>query len=341
MKKQLSNNKSTELLVVGSLAYDSIETPFGKANKALGGSATYFSLAASYFTNPAVAGVVGEDFSGFNVFKKRKVDVTGIQKQKGKTFHWAGKYHFDLNTRDTLKTELGVFANFKPILNDAQQSAEYIFLGNIHPSLQLDVLKQIKQPKLVGLDTMNLWIETALPDLKKVIAQVNVFVINDSEARQLSGEHNIYKAAKKILVLMGQKNKSLIIKRGEYGLLLFSRPSSLRGEAQHTTKQSLKDNRLLRPARNDEQNNQIFHLPGLPLEDVTDPTGAGDSFAGGLFGYLASKDKLTTGDLKHACVYGTAMASFCVQDFGTKALQNLKQSQIDNRVKQLHNLVKL
>jgi sugar/nucleoside kinase (ribokinase family) len=334
-------NHSSNLLVIGSVAYDSIETPFGKADKALGGSATYFSLAASYFVKPSVVAVVGEDFNSFDVFKKKQIDVSGIQKQKGKTFHWAGKYHFDLNTRDTLKTSLGVFADFKPKLNDIQQSAEYIFLGNIHPSLQLDVLKQIKQPKLVGLDTMNLWIETALPDLKKILKMINVFVINDSEARQLTKEHNVYKAAKKILGMMAQKNKTLIIKRGEYGLLLFSRPSSLRGEAQHTTKQSLKDNRLLRSARNDEQNNQIFHLPGLPLEDVADPTGAGDSFAGGLFGYLATKDKLTINDLKHACIYGTAMASFCVQDFGTKALQNLKQSQINNRVKQLHNLVKL
>ncbi len=306
----MSNNKSTPLLVVGSVAYDSIETPFGKVSKTLGGSASYFSLAASYFTSPSVIGVVGEDFGALEILKKRKVDVSGIQKQKGKTFHWAGKYHFDLNTRDTLKTELGVFADFKPKLSDSQQSAEYIFLGNIHPSLQLDVLTQIKKPKLVGLDTMNLWIETALPNLKKVIAQVNVFVINDSEARQLSKEHNIYKAAKKILAMMNATHRVLIIKRGEYGLLMFSQ-------------------------------NQIFHLPGLPLEDVTDPTGAGDSFAGGLFGYLAMRDKSKIDDLKHACVYGTAMASFCVQNFSTKALQNLKHSQIELRVKQLHNLVKL
>lgn len=307
-------------MVVGSVAYDSIETPFGKVSKTLGGSATYFSLAASYFVKPSVVAVVGEDFNSLDVLKKRKVETSGIQKQKGKTFFWAGKYHFDLNTRDTLKTELGVFAGFKPILNNEQKSADYIFLGNIHPSLQLDVLEQTKsagrRTKLVGLDTMNLWIETALPDLKKVIAQVNVFVINDSEARQLTKEHNVYKAAKKILALMHpitlkpSRPTTLIIKRGEYGLLMFSQ-------------------------------NQIFHLPGLPLEDVIDPTGAGDSFAGGLFGYLAMRNKLTLDALKQACVYGTAMASFCVEDFGTKPLQNLKSQQIQKRVKELHNLVKL
>jgi sugar/nucleoside kinase (ribokinase family) len=302
-----------KLLNIGSVAFDSIITPFGKISKTLGGSATYFSLSASYFVKPAIVAVVGEDFNSFDILKKRKIDVLGLQKQKGKTFHWAGKYHFDLNTRDTLKTELGVFANFKPILNDVQKSSQYIFLGNIHPALQLDVLKQIKKPKIVGLDTMNLWIETALTDLKKVIAQVNVFVINDSEARQLTKEHNIYKAAKKILAMMNTTHRVLIIKRGEYGLLMFSQ-------------------------------NQIFHLPGLPLEEVKDPTGAGDSFAGGMFGYLcknSSVHTLTLADYKKACIYGSAMASFCIEDFGTKRLHNVKQSEINSRVKQFQQLSKI
>ncbi len=333
-----------KLLNIGSVAFDSIITPFGKISKTLGGSASYFSLAASYFTSPSVIGVVGEDFGGMEILKKRKIDVSGIQKQKGKTFHWAGKYHFDLNTRDTLKTELGVFADFKPQLNDTQQSAEYIFLGNIHPSLQLDVLKQIKKPKLVGLDTMNLWIETALNDLKKVIAQVNIFVINDSEARELSKEHNIYKAAKKILEMMGatsplipllkRRGKTLIIKRGEYGLLMFSTPSPSEGRTGLPAEALAKKVERL----------QIFHLPGLPLEEVKDPTGAGDSFAGGMFGYLcknSSKHTLTLADYKKACIYGSAMASFCIEDFGTKRLHNIKQSEINNRVKQFKQLSSL
>lgn len=322
MKKYLLSKQPENLLVVGSVAFDSISTPFGSVNKSLGGSASYFSLAGSYFVRPAVIGVVGDDFKKqhFDVLKKHGVDVSAIKKQKGKTFHWAGEYHFDLNTRDTLKTELGVFANFSPVLDDAQKKSDYIFLGNIHPSLQLSVLRQIKKPKLVGLDTMNLWIDTALNDLKKVLRQVDVFVINDSEARQLSKETNIYKAAKKILGMMdtaslklrriNKKNKCLIIKRGEYGLLMFSQ-------------------------------NQIFHLPGLPLENVVDPTGAGDSFAGGLFGYLAARDNLSINTFKHACVYGTALASFCVENFGTTMLQNLSKKQIDERAKQLHQLVKI
>ncbi len=297
------------LLNIGSIAFDSIETPFGKVRKTLGGSASYFSLAASYFIKPTVVGVVGNDFNHFHVLEKHGVDISGLEQKTGKTFHWAGRYGFDLNTRDTLKTELGVFADFKPKLNPAQKSAKYIFLGNIHPKLQLDVLKQIIKPELIGLDTMNLWIETSLQDLKKVIARIDIFIINDSEARQLSQEHNIYKAAKKILVLMGkQKNDTLVIKRGEYGLLMFSQ-------------------------------GKIFHLPGLPLEDVIDPTGAGDSFAGGFFGYLAKIKKLSVPNFKQACVYGSVMASFCVQNFGTKQLSNISDAQIKQRIKQLNKLI--
>lgn len=320
----MKNKFKQKLLVVGSVAFDSLKTPFGNVKKTLGGSATHFSLSASYFSSPSIIAVVGNDFKkeNFNILKKRGTDISGVKIQNGKTFHWAGKYHFDLNTRDTLKTELGVFANFKPELNKQQQLSDFVFLGNIHPKLQLDVLNQIKKPKLIGLDTMNLWIETALPDLKKVLKKVNIFVINDSEARQLSKEHNIYKAAKKILAMLGSRwassasaedahlQKTLIIKRGEYGLLLFNQ-------------------------------NQIFHLPGIPLEDVIDPTGAGDTFAGGMFGYLAMKNSFRLNELKKACVYGSCLASFCVEQFGTKALHNLTKNQIENRAKQLHNLVKL
>ncbi|MBL8030580.1 MAG: sugar kinase [Candidatus Doudnabacteria bacterium] len=313
MKKQLSNSKSTDVVVVGSIAFDTLETPFGKISKALGGSASYFSLSAGNFCKPHVVGIVGSDFpdTDFTILKKGNADTGSIEKAAGKTFHWQGKYHFDLNTRDTIKTELGVFANFKPVLNVNLKNAEYIFLGNIHPSLQLSVLKQIKKPKLVGLDTMNLWIETALPDLKKVISLIDIFIINDSEARQLSKEHNIYKAAKIILKMMGHnKNSVLVIKRGEYGLLLFKKT-------------------------------EVFHLPGLPIEDVIDPTGAGDSFAGGFFGYLALKRNANTQTLRKACLYGTAMASLCVENFGTKKLQNVNKNKIESRIKLLQKLVKI
>jgi len=258
---------------------------------------------------------VGSDFKELNVFKKKKIDVSGVSREKGKTFHWAGKYHFDLNTRDTLKTELGVFANFKPKLDDDQKKAQYVFLGNIHPSLQLSVLKQIKKPKLVGLDTMNLWIENHPKELKQILKQVDVFIINDSEARELSKQHNIYKAAKKILSLMGkQKSDVLIIKRGEYGLLMFSN--------------SYRHGYSLPP----------FHLPGLPLEEVIDPTGAGDSFAGGFMGHLARTNDLSLPNLKKACVYGSVMAGFCVENFGTKNLHNLTPQKIKNRFRDFKKL---
>ena len=270
---------SNKLLCVGSVAFDSIQTPFGKVNKTLGGSATYFSLASSLFAPTAIVGVVGDDFNpragGFDVFKKHNIDTSGLQKLKGKTFHWAGKYHFDLNTRDKLKTSLGVFANFTPKLGEQHRASKYVFLGNIQPKLQMDVLNQVKRPRLVGLDTMNLWIETAKRDLLKVIKKIDLLVINDSEARQFTKEHNLLKAARKILSLMNQPdtftrprksvglNPTLIIKQGEHGLLLFNQESSLRVRP----KQSKPSNRLPRPsvalgARNDIK---IFNLPGYPL----------------------------------------------------------------------------
>lgn len=294
-----------KLLVVGSLAYDTIKTPFNQINKTLGGSGSYFSLSASNFIKPALVGVVGDDFrsSDFDLLKKF-AETSGIQKAPGKTFHWSGKYSFDLNSRETLKTELGVFANFKPSLSPAHKKAEYIFLGNIHPKLQLEVLRQIEQPKFVGLDTMNFWMNNSLKDLKKVLKQVDVLIINDSEARQFSGEHNLRKAAKKILGSMrapkGKLPPALIIKRGEYGLLMFTK-------------------------------NKIFNLPGFPLEDVVDPTGAGDSFAGGLMGYLTKTGDTSFENLKQAAVFGSVMASFCVEKLATQRLQNLSADEITKR----------
>lgn len=323
-----------KLLVIGSVAFDSIETPFGKINKTLGGSGSYISLSAGYFTKPAIVAVVGNDFKKFNGFKKRGVDTSALQTANGKTFHWMGKYGLDLNTRETLKLNLGVFANFTPRLNTTHSQSEYVFLGNIAPKLQMNVLKQIqfasRRTKFVGLDTINFWIEKAKSELLKVLKQVDIFIINDSEARELSGENNILKCAKKILEMMvspttspaldedsslkRRRETTLIIKRGEYGLLMF--------RYSHHRSYSL----------------QTFHLPGLPLENVVDPTGAGDSFAGGFMGYLAKTDNISWANLKTACLYGSTMASFCVQNFGVKGIQNLKQKQISQRVKEFETL---
>jgi sugar/nucleoside kinase (ribokinase family) len=295
--------------VIGSVAYDSIETPFGKTKKTLGGSGTYFSLASQHFAHTSVIAVVGEDFKDLNTLKKKGIDISGIEQAKGKTFHWAGKYHFDLNTRDTLKTELGVFGNFKPKLSLVQAKSKFVFLGNIHPSLQLEVLRQAQNPFLVGADSMNLWIDTEKKVLTEVLTKVHTFIINDSEARQFSKEHNLLKAAKKILKLMGGGiNKLapfLIIKQGEHGLLLF-------------------------------QKNNIFNLPGFPLEDVNDPTGAGDSFAGGFFGFLAKAGKTDWETLKKACVYGSVIASFNVEKFGPQRLLEISMSDIEARKKLFH-----
>jgi sugar/nucleoside kinase (ribokinase family) len=289
------------LLIVGSVAFDSIKTPFGKINKTLGGSASYFSLAAGFFARPSVVAVVGNDFSDVyrQALKNKNIDLSGLEQTSGKTFSWGGKYSFDLNNRETVFTRLNVFENFKPKLSTHHKRASYVFLGNIHPKLQLEVLSQIKKPRLVGLDTMNFWIKKAPKELAKILKLVDIFVINDSEARQLSGEHNLVKGAKRIMGLMG-KNPTLIIKRGEYGLLMFNK-------------------------------NQIFHLPGFPLEDVMDPTGAGDSFAGGMFGYLAKTKDRSWKNLKRACVAGSVMASFSVEKLGTRRLQEITQRDIAKR----------
>jgi sugar/nucleoside kinase (ribokinase family) len=304
-KKIISNNlaNTMPILIVGSVAFDTITTPFGHAENMLGGAATYFSLAASHFTTPEVVAVVGEDFSEENlkVLTNKKIDVAGLQKTAGKTFRWGGTYSFDLNNRETLFTELNVFENFKPQIPEEYKKNEYVFLGNIHPLLQQQVLSQITKPKLVGLDTMNYWIESAPTELEKVLEMVDVLIINDAEARQLTGEHNLFKASKNIFGKMGSTEKVLVIKRGEYGLLLF-------------------------------QNNNFFNLPAYPLEDVFDPTGAGDSFAGGFMGYLAKTEDVSWENLKRACVYGSCMASFCVEKMGTERLQSVTENEIKKRL---------
>ncbi|MEK7162159.1 MAG: PfkB family carbohydrate kinase, partial [Patescibacteria group bacterium] len=274
------------LLTIGSVAYDSIKTPFGSVDKALGGSASYCSLAASYFARPAIVAVVGDDFATADekILAGKNIDLTGLQKIAGKTFAWGGEYSFDMNSRTTLFTELNVFETFKPVLSEEHKKAEYVFLGNIHPALQLEVLNQIPSPKLVGLDTMNFWMEKALGDLKKVLAKIDILIINDSEARELSREHNLIKAAKIISAMLKQSDKTaLIIKRGEYGLLLFSQNLSLRVHPKQSESEIAASPAKALTPRNDIQ---VFNLPGYPLKDVIDPTGAGDSFAGGFMGYL-------------------------------------------------------
>lgn len=298
------------LLVVGTVAYDAIETPFGKTDKILGGAATYISLAASYFTkNINLVSVVGGDFDKKHIemLKNHHVNTDGIQiKENEKTFFWSGKYHIDMNTRDTLDTQLNVLADFNPIVPDNMRNPDFLMLGNLMPSLQMKVLEQMKErPKLVVLDTMNFWMEVALQDLLKVIAQVDVLTINDEEARLLSKEYSLVKAAQKILAL---GPKYLIIKKGEHGALLFNKE-------------------------------QVFFAPALPLEEVFDPTGAGDSFAGGFIGYLAQTKDISFDNMKRAIIFGSATASFCVEKFGTERLIGLSQEEVDERVQEFINLV--
>lgn len=298
------------LLVIGTVAFDAIETPFGKTDKILGGAATYISLAASYFTkNINLVSVVGDDFpvSNIKMLEKHHVNTNGLQVLKGqKTFFWAGKYHNDMNTRDTITTELNVLENFNPIVPDAYQDCEFLMLGNLVPKVQQQVITQLKKrPSLIILDTMNFWMDIALDDLKETLAMVDVLTINDEEARQLSGEYSLVKAAKKILK-MGPK--FLIIKKGEHGALLFN-------------------------------NEQVFFAPALPLEEVFDPTGAGDSFAGGFIGFLAQTKDISFDNMKRALIFGSAMASFCVEKFGTEKLIGLTQNQVEKRVQEFVDLV--
>ncbi|ODS76591.1 MAG: sugar kinase [Cytophagaceae bacterium SCN 52-12] len=291
------------LLTVGSVAFDALETPFGKTDRIIGGAATYITLAASYFTedNNLVA-VVGDDFpsSMIGVLEGRGINTEGLEIRKGeKTFFWAGKYHENMNSRDTLVTELNVMGSFDPKIPGSYQGAQYLMLGNTSPSIQKAVLDRLNtRPKLVMLDTMNLWIEIALDDLKAVLKEVDILTINDEEARLLSKEYSLRKAARKILA-MGPK--TLVIKKGEHGALLF-------------------------------YEDEVFFAPALPLEEVFDPTGAGDTFAGGFIGYLAQTDDISFDNLKRALVYGSAMASFCVEKFGVERMTNLSREEINERV---------
>ncbi len=298
------------ILIVGTVAFDTIETPFGKTEKIIGGAATYISLSSSFFTkNLNLVSVVGEDFpeSAIEMLKKHNVCTKGLQIKSGeKTFFWSGKYHNDMNTRDTLDTQLNVLENFNPIVPEEYQNSNYLMLGNLMPSVQKKVLDQMKRrPKLVVLDTMNFWMDHFLEDLKESLKEVDVLTINDEEARQLSGEYSLVKAAKVILE-MGPKY--LIIKKGEHGALLFN-------------------------------HNDVFFAPALPLEDVFDPTGAGDSFAGGFIGYLEKTDDISYENMKRAVIHGSAMASFCVEKFGTKKLEELSNKDVEGRLKQFIDLV--
>lgn len=289
------------LLVVGSVAFDSVETPFGKVEEALGGSAVYISVSASYFTNPIrLVAVVGSDFSKEHIefMESRNIDLDGLEiVQDGKTFRWGGKYHYDLNVRDTLFTELNVFKDFNPKIPAGFKNSTYVCLGNIDPVLQLKVLDQIKKPRLVVGDTMNYWIETKKNDLIETMKRLNILIVNDSEARLLTQEPNLIKAAKKIINIGPQY---VIIKKGEHGALLVSE-------------------------------NTVFSAPAYPLETIFDPTGAGDSFAGGFIGWLARTEEITMENLKRAVIYGSTLASFCVEQFSVDGLKDLSYLKIQDR----------
>ncbi|WP_129714428.1 PfkB family carbohydrate kinase [Pedobacter sp. SYP-B3415] len=297
------------LIIIGSVAFDAIETPFGKTDKIVGGAATYASLAASYFYDKTrIVGVVGDDFqqSDIKILNDHGIDTEGLQIKHGeKSFFWAGRYHNDMNSRDTLVTELNVLGTFDPVIPENYQDCEYLMLGNLTPKVQQTVIERLRnRPKLIVLDTMNFWMDIALDDLLDTLKMIDVLTINDAEARQLSGEYSLVKAAKKILT-MGPKY--LIIKKGEHGALLF-----------------------------DET--QIFSAPALPLAEVFDPTGAGDTFAGGFIGYLAKVGTINFNNMKNALIYGSALASFCVEKFGTEKIVNLTQEEIDNRVREFVSL---
>lgn len=298
------------LLVVGSMAFDAIETPFGKSDKIIGGAATYIAWSASNFTQPIKQlSVVGGDFpkDELQMLEARGVVTEGVQiKENEKSFFWSGKYHLDMNTRDTLDTQLNVLADFDPIVPDSYQDCEYLMLGNLAPAVQLSVIDRLKvKPKLVVLDTMNFWMEIAMPDLEKVLSKVDVLMVNDSEARQLSAQYSLVKAAK---VIMQMGPKYLVIKKGEHGALLFH-----------------EDN--------------VFFAPALPLEEVFDPTGAGDTFAGGFIGHIAKTKDISFGNMKTAIIVGSALASFSVEKFGTERLKEISRKDIEDRIQQFVQLV--
>lgn len=287
------------ILVVGSVAFDSVETPFGKVENVLGGSATYFSTSASFFTDVNLVAVVGEDFpqEHLEFLKSRNIDLRGLDREGGKTFHWKGKYGYDLNEAQTLETHLNVFESFKPQIPAAYRDTEFLFLANIDPELQMEVLSQVERPRVVACDTMNFWISSKPDALKAVIEKVDIFIINEGEARQLTQEANLTKAARKILD-MGVK--TLVVKRGEYGVLMFTSHS-------------------------------VFAAPAYPLEDVYDPTGAGDTFAGGFMGYLANTGDTSEAGVRQAVIFGSVMASFNVEDFSLERLKRLEYREIETR----------
>ena len=298
------------LLVVGTVAFDAIETPFGKTDKIVGGAASYIALASSYFTKEInLVSVVGDDFPQdfMNTLKGQGVNLDGLQIKKGeKSFFWSGRYHNDMNSRDTLDTQLNVLADFDPIVPESYKNCDFLMLGNLMPQVQQKVLSQLtKRPKLIVLDTMNFWMDIAMPELMETLKGIDVLTINDSEARQLSGEYSLVKAAQKILA-MGPK--VLVIKKGEHGALLFNKE-------------------------------EVFFAPALPLEDVFDPTGAGDSFAGGFIGYLAKTKDISFENMKRAIIFGSAMASFTVEKFGTERLIGLSQEDVSDRVQEFVDLV--
>ncbi|WP_276090794.1 PfkB family carbohydrate kinase [Pedobacter sp. JY14-1] len=297
------------LIIIGTVAFDAIETPFGKTDKIVGGAATYASLAASYFYNKTkIVAVIGDDFGQKNIdtFTQHGIDIEGLQIREGeKSFFWSGRYHNDMNSRDTLVTELNVLESFDPLIPESYQDCEYLMLGNLTPVVQSTVIKRLRsRPKLIVLDTMNFWMDIMMDDLLETIKLVDVLTINDAEARQLSGEYSLVKAARKILT-MGPKY--LIIKKGEHGALLF-------------------------------HEDKIFSAPALPLAEVFDPTGAGDTFAGGFIGYLAKVGTVNFNNMKNAIVFGSALASFCVEKFGTEKILNLTEEEVAARVQEFVNL---
>ncbi|MEP6747162.1 MAG: PfkB family carbohydrate kinase [Bacteroidota bacterium] len=298
------------LIAVGTMAFDAIETPFGKTDKIVGGSATYVAYAASYFVKPIQqVSIVGYDFSEdeMNEMKRRGVQMEGVEiVTDKKSFFWSGKYHMDMNSRDTLITDLNVLMDFNPKIPASYQGAEFLMLGNVDPVIQKQVIEQLKpRPKLIVMDTMNFWMDIKMAELKDVLKLVDVLMVNDSEARQLSGEFSIVKAARKIMAMGPQY---LIIKKGEHGALLFYK-------------------------------NDVFFAPALPLEEVFDPTGAGDTFAGGFVGYLAKTNDISFKNMKTAIIVGSAMASFCVEKFGPDRLKELSKAEIDDRIQQFVQLV--
>lgn len=298
-----------KLLIVGTVAFDAIETPFGKTDKILGGAATYIGLSASFFNvQSAIVSVVGEDFPQeyLDLLTSRNIDISALEVVKGgKTFFWSGRYHNDLNSRDTLDTQLNVLADFQPKVPQNFQDADVVMLGNLHPLVQIGVLDQLTaKPKLVVLDTMNFWMDCALAELLQVIKRVDVITVNDEEARQLTGEYSLVKAAAKIHA-MGPE--FVVIKKGEHGALLF-------------------------------HDKKVFYAPALPLEEVFDPTGAGDTFAGGFAGYIAQSENISFKNMKNAIIYGSNLASFCVEEFGTQRMERLQKHEVQERLQQFKTL---